>query len=220
MKNIKNSDFNFQILSVKTDFYQKFLNNGDVVYDLGAFKGVLSVAFAKLGYDVYAVEGSPRNVEDLKLNTQDYKNVKIIQFALNDKNEDYIQTRFNDCLGLDHPLQLISYRTLPSLIKENKLPNPKFIKMDIEGMESVVLNKCDELIEKIRPIWQLSLHDTFEHGVLCVYDNYPGFKKVSQGGFDFNKFIEHNYKVYDLEMNEKKSISGFNEYFLVPIEKL
>ncbi len=218
MKDISKQDYDTQIQSFNKKFYEKFLKPNDVVYDIGAYKGVLTINFAQMGFNVIAIEGSPINFESLILNTQNYDNIKLLNIALHEKNQDNVITRFNDCNGLLHPPQTIKYRTLPDIIIENKLPKPKFIKMDIEGMESVALKSCIDLIKNDRPIFQLSTHDTFEHGVMCVYDNFPGFKKVENGGFDFNKFFEMNYSAFDLAMNSKNSINGFEEYFIIPNE--
>lgn len=218
MKNIKEQDYNTQVESFKTDIYKKFLNIKDVVYDIGAFKGVLTVNFAKMGFDVIAIEGSPINFESLQFNVEKYSNVKLLNIALHEKNQDNVMTRFNDCNGLLHPIQKINYKTLPEIINHYKLPNPKFIKMDIEGMESLALKSCANIISDVRPIFQLSIHDTYEHGVMCVYDNFPGFKKTINGGFDFNDFFKMNYSAFDLDMNRKNEINGFNEYFIIPNE--
>lgn len=216
LKNVSYTDYEAQTKSFIKDFYTTHLDPDSVVYDLGAFKGILTIAFAQLGYNVIAVEGSRRNYYDLVDNTLPYPKVRPILCALHEKNIDSVRTRFNDCLALDHPEQEIKYRTLPALIEEYKLPLPNFIKMDIEGMETLVLKLCTELFTTVRPIWQLSVHDTEPHSITCVYDNFPGFVPVSKGGFDFNEIFDYGYKAYLLDGTEVTTIGGFEEYFLVP----
>jgi FkbM family methyltransferase len=178
---------------------------------------VLTVAFAELGYKVYAVEGSPRNFEHLVDNTSQFPNVTPILMALHEKNQ-VIETRFNDCISLEHPVQKISYLTLPDLMTQFQLPPPKFIKMDIEGMETLVLKQCDSIFQNDRPIWQLSVHDTIPHSVQCVYDGFPGFVPVSKGGYDFSNIFKFGYEAYDFNYQKHDVIGGFNEYFLIPKE--
>jgi hypothetical protein len=55
---------------------------------------------------------------------------------------------------------------------------------------------------------------------MCVYSGFPGFVKVENGGFDYNKFLQNNYKAYNLQFQEVNFIGGFNEFLLVPIERL
>jgi FkbM family methyltransferase len=221
MLDISQQDYDTQILSFNTNIYNRFLKTKDIVYDIGAYKGVLSVNFAKMGFDVIAIEGSPINFKILVENTKEYPNIKTINLALHEINQDNIITRFNDCSPVsEHIAQNITYRTLPKIIEENNLPFPKLIKMDIEGMETLALKACVDMIAQHRPIFQLSTHDTYEHGIQCVYDNFPGFKKVSNGGFDFNKFFDMNYLAFDMDMKKKDKIDGFNEYLLIPKEIL
>ena len=217
--NISPNAYHSQQESIKLDFYKKYFKPRDVVYDIGAFKGVLSIAFAELGFQCYSIEGSPINYPELVENTKQYPNVVPILMALHEINLDDVSTKFNDCNDNGHSCQTVSYRTLPQLMVEMSLPNPKFIKMDIEGMESIVLKKCDSIIRDIRPIFQLSIHDTIEHNTQFVYENYPGFKKLSEGGFDFNSFLTNNYRVFDLNLKERFSIEGFTELFVIPREK-
>lgn len=220
MDEITKEEYDCHISSFKFDVYKKFLNVNDTVYDIGACKGVLTVNFAKIGFNVIAIEGSPINFQILIKNTQKFTNVKLLNVALHEKNESDVITRFNDCNGTLHPHQKINYKTLPQIIEDYKLPNPQFIKMDIEGMESLALKPCIDLILNVRPIFQLSIHDTFDHNYTYVYDNYPGFKKFENGGFDFDEFFKMNYSVFDMDMNCKYQINGFNEYFIIPNEKL
>ena len=172
--------------------YSKYLKPGDIIYDIGAFRGVLSVLWAEDGYEILAFEGSPRNVPFLEKNTASYDKVFIHDVALHERNFK-VKTRFNDCIGAEHPEQDITYRELDEYIISNDLAAPTLVKMDIEGMESVVLKKATRLIKEVRPIWQLSLHEN--HG--WRYDNYPAWVGVNEGGFDFSMFSSCDYQLFD-----------------------
>jgi len=216
---ISQQDLISQSESICLNIYQKYLKPDDVVFDFGAFKGVLSLAFASLGCKVYSIEASERNYHDLVHNVKDFKNITPILAAIHENDLGEVLTRFNDCIGLEHPLQKITYYTYKSLISKFNLPTPKFIKMDIEGMESVVLRSMEDVFINHRPIVQLSVHDTVTHSIQCVYQKFPGFVPVSRGGYDFNKFFQMDYLAFDLNMNPKSSIGGFEEYILIPKEK-
>ena len=215
LNNIRIEDYEAQLKSFNKDFCVKYLPSGCTVYDIGAFRGVLTVEFAKLGYNVIAIEGSERNFGYLQDNTKEFPNVTCILSAISNENKSVV-TRFNDCIGLEHPPQPIRYITLPDLIKEQGWPNPTMIKMDIEGIETMALHACHDLIYNVRPFWQLSVHETPEHSAQCVYDNFPGFVHKDKGGFDFNEFFTAGYTVLDFDLKPVTSIGGFNEYFLIP----
>lgn len=217
---INDSDLKAQSESIAKNFYDRYLCKGDVVFDFGAFKGVLALAFAEYGCNVYAVEASTRNYYDLVENTKLYPNIRCILAALHETSVGKVRTRFNDCLGLEHPEQEIVYYSYEDLVKAFNLPTPKLIKMDIEGMESIVLKSMSSVLEVDRPLIQLSIHDTIPHGVTCVYSQFPGFVPKSKGGFDFNLFFAYNYVAFTLNGNKVNSIGGFEEYMLIPKEKI
>jgi FkbM family methyltransferase len=201
--------------SYNADLYKKFLKPGSVVYDIGAWRGVLTRLFSLDDYYVVAFEGSPRNVPDLFRNTHGYNYVEIHPVALH-RREYSTRTRFNDCLGPEHPEQNINYVVLDDYIEKNDIPSPSLIKMDIEGMESVVLQGATNLLTKVRPCWQLSLHENHKFS----YSDYPSWQSKENGGFDFSTFFTLGYKVFDMNENELSSIKGFGEFFIVPKELL
>ena len=70
MDEITKEEYDCHISSFKFDVYKKFLNVNDTVYDIGACKGVLTVNFAKIGFNVIAIEGAPINFQILIKNAQ------------------------------------------------------------------------------------------------------------------------------------------------------
>lgn len=169
--------FNTGILKLSKSFeYPYFLKQlikpGDVVLDIGANLGYLTVLFSKLvGEDgkVHAVEPvSPvRNV--LRENTRDLKNVQIYPFALGNSNKTiqlgnntrikkgYVgsgshfvvekQADIND--GTDIVSEAEMRRGSELFYDLDKL---NFIKCDIEGFETVVLPEMKSLINRFKPI--------------------------------------------------------------------
>ena len=238
LSGISDKDVETQEESYFEEVYSKYLSSGDVIYDIGAFRGVLSSLWAKNGYEVVAFEGSPRNIPFLKENTSSWPHVSIHEIALHERNYEAI-TRFKDCIRSSHapdadPEQKITYRELDQYISDNDLPPPAYVKMDIEGMETLALKKCTNLIEKTRPIWQISTHESTETFKYYVdgqplpnsVGDYPGWVTESDGGFDFSLFSYYDYEIFagagdgSKSLNRVTELNGFWEFVVIPSEKI
>ena len=77
-------------------------------------------------------------------------------------------------------------------------------------METLALYGMKNLLENIRPIFQIGYH----FGIDESLDGYPGFVSVSDGGFDFNSFTDLNYKV------TPNLFEGWGEYLCIPNENI
>jgi FkbM family methyltransferase len=138
-----------QILS----FYRKFINSGDLCFDVGANVGDKSDIFCRLGARVIAVEPQPLCVDKIRERFQSYNNIEILNLALGRKSgvdEMYVcsninvlstmskkwieQSRFssNNKVKWDEKIQ-VSVTTLDELII--RFGVPKFCKIDVEGFE-------------------------------------------------------------------------------------
>jgi FkbM family methyltransferase len=194
----------------------KFLKPNSVVYDIGSYIGTYAIPMALEGMDVIAFEGFPDNYERNKINTTPYNNITLLPIAVSNKNETAF-TRFNDCTdGLPVPRN-ITYVRLDDYITEHNLKNPDLIKLDIEGMETVALFGMTNLLENVRPIWQIGYHPDMEE----KYEHYPGFVKTEDGGFDFSRFARDlNYRVFDQFGRRCETFTMFSEYICIPEEKI
>tara|TARA_Y100001968_G_C19289574_1_gene683470 strand:+ start:102 stop:839 length:738 start_codon:yes stop_codon:yes gene_type:complete len=208
--------------SVWSNVYELVINEQSVVYDIGAYRGVTVRGFANFGCEVHAFEGSPRNFDYLLENTKELKNVFCHKVALHESNYKTI-TRFNDCVGNHNssispknlaPTQEINYVRIDDYVACNQIRKPNYIKMDIEGMESIVLKTCEKFISVVKPIWQLSLHE----GLSGYGDDYPGWVTSELGGFDFSSLLKTYVAFIPSVENLVKTdeISGGNEYLLIP----
>lgn len=183
------------------DLYKKYIKAGTVAYDIGAHIGVIAIQMKIAGADVYAFEPSPNNFSDLKRNCENL-DIKCFDIALHEKSYD-CETRFKDCKTDYYDLngkkmdsiQYIKYRILEDFIKENHLPMPNFIKLDIEGMESLVLKTFDFLFESIKPTIYVEIHAQSKELDNQNYINNPHWIWPEDGGFDFNCLKNLNYKV-------------------------
>ena len=136
--------------------------------------------------------------------------------ALSDEKKT-VYTKFNDCTDLDPVARQITYVRLDDFMREHSLQKPDLVKLDIEGMETIALFGMKNLLENIRPIWQIGYHPTVEE----KYEHYPGFVSVENGGFNFNQFHDNlNYAVFDELGRYCKTFTNFGEYICIPKEKV
>jgi FkbM family methyltransferase len=200
----KRPDHNF-------DFLLSLLKEGDVVYDIGAYIGTFSIPFALSGMKVYAFEGFPDNFDRLTVNCEPYSNIENHLVAVSNENNTVV-TKFNDCTAQDAVEREINYRIFDEYLSETKIEKPNLVKVDIEGMETLALFGMTNLIENVRPIWQIGYHI----GLEVKYDNFAGFVSVENGGFNFNRFKELGYDIYNENNVKVDSFTTWGEYICVP----
>jgi FkbM family methyltransferase len=211
------------------ELYKKYFKAGFIVYDIGAHIGEHSIHLAKLGAKhVYAFEPSNRNFGELMEKTKQFSTISNYEVALNTESYECV-TRFRDCSDARKAVeqdgeQPIKYIVLQDFIKGNNIPLPDFVKMDIEGMESLALNTFEFLFKSSRPIISLEVH-VAPKGERQNYKDNPHWKYPNEGGFDFNKLKEHNYLM--LNDNAKEIQGDYNpapmthaHVMLVPKEKI
>lgn len=198
------------------DALLRLLKKSGVVYDIGSYIGTYSIPMALEGMQVIAFEGYPDNYERSLLNTNKYDGIKIYNVAVSNESKT-VYTKFNDCTDLDPEARQITYVRLDDFMREHSLQKPDLVKLDIEGMETVALFGMKNLLENIRPIWQIGYHPTVEE----KYKHYPGFVSVENGGFNFNQFHDNlNYAVFDELGRYCKTFTNFGEYICIPKERV
>jgi len=195
----------------KFEYLLKRLEPGSVIYDIGAYIGTFAIPFAIEGMKVHAFEGFPYNYERLKKNCEVYDNIEVNLIAVSNKNAT-VETKFNDCTNREPESCEINYTIFDEYIEENGIEMPDLVKIDIEGMETLALFGMTNLLENVRPIWQIGYHA----GMEIEFDDYPGFVKTKDGGFDFDTFIKLDYDVYDESGKLVNKFTTWGEYLCVP----
>jgi len=186
-------------------FLLSFLKTGDVVWDIGAYIGTFAIPFAIEGMEVHAFEGFPSNFERAKINCAPYDNIKVYQCALSNENKK-VTSKFDHCTATVQEPAEIEYLVFDEYVSSRRIPRPKLIKMDIEGMESLALLGMKKILKNFRPVWQIGYHHpgdvprnaSLEHSCEKV-TTYPGFVTPEEGGFDFDRFKELGYEIFDMK---------------------
>lgn len=188
------------------NYYKQYISENSIAYDIGAHIGEISIQLKNAGADVYAFEPSPNNFPILKSNCENI-GIKCFDIAFHEKSYECF-TPFKDCKTdykengvTTDTVQYIKYCNLHEFINNNNIPFPNFIKIDIEGMESIVLNTFTFLFESVRPIIYVEIHAAPRGNIIQNYPDNPHWKWPEEGGFNFNDLKKFNYSIIDPEKN-------------------
>jgi FkbM family methyltransferase len=149
---------------------------GLVVYDIGAFHGLLTLLFARTARQVISYEPNTKNHARLtdNLGVNGVKNVTVRKVGLGSEVSDAtmvasaltpggatIESGTVDAL-VHSNLRVVSEQvhitTLDDDIRENSLPTPDFIKIDVEGAELPVLVGARKTLLTHKPQLFLEIH--------------------------------------------------------------
>jgi FkbM family methyltransferase len=153
-------------------FLKNIINRGDVVIDIGANLGYYTVILSNLVKKegkVYAVEPIKPILSVLKKNTKNKKNVKILPYALGNENKEIVlgnDTKAKTGFIASGSNYVIDKNTSGKDFAEVKfeaemrkgselfknLKKLDFIKIDVEGYETVVLPEMEHVIDRFKPI--------------------------------------------------------------------
>jgi FkbM family methyltransferase len=147
---------------------------GAVFYDLGANVGFYSLLASVLvgNGKVFAFEPLPANVRYLRkhLDLNRIKNVEVFEMAMSDQagqaSFQEEETRAMGRLDAGGTIQVVT-ATLDSLLQEQVIDPPGFIKMDIEGAEFQALLGARACLAKYKPKILLATHGKQVHRECC-----------------------------------------------------
>jgi FkbM family methyltransferase len=138
----------------RIDFYRRWIQPRDLVFDIGANIGTRTRVFERLGARVIAVEPQPHCYNALRWLYRRNRNVEIVRAAVSDNElpKDFFESGI-DGISTMNPswfalgrfkgtVSVATYRvrcvTLDNLVTQYGVPN--FVKIDVEGYEPQVLS--------------------------------------------------------------------------------
>lgn len=194
--------------TAETRFLRALPLAGKVVYDIGAFEGVLTLFFSRQAKQVIAYEPNPRNfarcAENFRLNH--LTNVQLLNRGVSDvagsidliydplmpgagSGDTAIAGQIGSSVGSARKLS-IPVVPLDEDIAQSHLPAPDLVKIDIEGMEVPALRGMQRTLATHRPELYIEMHGAdakekveIAHAVVALLDH-------------------HGYRIYDVEQGE------------------
>jgi FkbM family methyltransferase len=150
--------------------------SGKVIFDVGAFEGLLTLFFTQRAQRVVCYEPNPRNMARLRKNLElnHVRNVTLRQLGLGAHPCSMAmvwdpamagaatveETNMARTIGAQKSARReeIQITTLDQDLADALLPRPDLIKLDVEGYELPVLQGARSLLETVHPALYLEMH--------------------------------------------------------------
>ena len=204
---------------IENEYFFKLKNKKPNIIDLGSNLG-LSIIYFKTLYpncSIDSYEPDPITFEILSKNIKNYhlRKVTVHNFAVTNKNG-FINFHIDkEGLGSPlmstHPLRIINKKTIRvKSVRLSKIIKKKvdFLKMDIEGSESQVLEDLDSS-QKIKLIAQMSIE--YHHHIDSKQDNLSKFLKIlEKNNFGYQIHAGQNTP-FGLQIFEDIQIHAYNK---------
>lgn len=170
--------------------------NDLVVLDIGANIGLFTAYVQDSARAVYCLEPTPSHFKSLTKITEQFSNVKRLQFALHCKDVPINFYLFDQNSTMNSTVNIygnkieVQGRTILSIMNDNNLDHVDFVKCDIEGSEMMAITPdtveavCDRVDN-----WFLEIHAT-EHG--DIYQNRDYINSIfTMNGYK-TTYIKHD----------------------------
>ena len=191
---------------------ETFLINQDfrgmTIYDIGGYVGIHSIFFANAvrgNGKVITFEPNPTNFREIVFNLKinNFKNVQVIPLGIGKErgilelNIDpirysrgsFIQKNQNLSFKKTESLKVkVKIDSIDNLIKEKTIPPPNFVKIDVEGFESEVIQGMIFTIENYNPELFIEIHGRVKEELV-------------------KPLIDNNFKFYHIELKKVLNFS-------------
>jgi FkbM family methyltransferase len=186
-------------------FLRSLSLEGKVVYDIGAFEGLLTLYFSRQAKQVIAFEPNPRNrakcIENLRLNH--VANVRLIEEGVSNAPgtaalvfdplmpgagtaDESIAQQISSSVDAARTVE-ITVLPLDEHVERKALPAPELIKIDIEGLEFQALQGMERVLSRYSPALYIEMHGATVKEKLANAQAVVGFLDA------------HGYGLFDVE---------------------
>ncbi len=185
-------------------FIEKNVKEKQVVFDIGANVGFLTLTFSKQvkkNGKVFAFEPEPKNFKKLQENIllNDFENISLNNFAIssiNDKLKLYLSddNNFGTHSLVNERINSTNYVTvetkkLDNFVFQNNINKIDWIKIDVEGAEIDVINGAKKVMTEMKPnlIIEVISENMKKRGLSSIL-----FKKMMLDEFGYFPFLIDN----------------------------
>jgi FkbM family methyltransferase len=198
--------------------FKKYIKEGDYIIEIGGHIGYMSLIFKSLSKDTGSLvvfEPSQENLKYLRENTKKYPQIKIEEKGVGNENkkailyvenvtgqnnsflDDYKVFDENNKNGLNNGIREkveVEMIKLDTFILNNGDKTPDFVKIDVEGFESEVIEGANINIKKNKIVFMIEVtrnHDRIYNTFINA--NYGIFEEDGTEIKSFEQFISKNY---------------------------
>jgi FkbM family methyltransferase len=204
--------------NAETEFLRKLPLAGKVVYDVGAFEGLITLFFASKAKQVISWEPNPRNysraIENVRLNN--LTNVQILNRGISNapgtidllydplmpgagSGDSAIKDQIGGSVKSAQRISIPVARLDDELGQGARLPPPDLVKIDIEGMELQALQGMHGILRDRRPALYIEMHGATT-------------KEKVENAHAVTAFLEElEYKIYDVERGDYITLATLGE---------
>lgn len=194
--------------NAETEFLRKMSLADKVVYDVGAFEGLITLFFASKAKQVISWEPNPRNYARATANVRlnNLTNVQILNRGISNvpgtidllydplmpgagSGDSAIKDQIGGSVKSAQKISIPVAR-LDDEVGQNSLPLPDLVKIDIEGMELQALQGMHRLLMERQPELYIEMHGATTNG------------KVENAHAVTAYLEERGYKIYDVERGD------------------
>ncbi len=173
------------------DYLQEYLKPGCVFFDIGCQKGIYSKGVIDLFGENCSVYGFDvlQHPEIIELE-QSNKNFKFIHSAIGDGKS------LADCVvHYDSNTKLIKQKTisLDQFCKKNDIKKIDFIKIDVDGLQNLVIKGSNYILKNIKPMLMIEMNSNFGNSVTDPNEYFNQVKDET----DLYVFDRLNFYGYD-----------------------
>jgi FkbM family methyltransferase len=160
----------------KQRLFERTITQGSIVFDIGGHVGFYTLLASELvgpKGKVFVFEPSSRNIFYLRkhLSLNDIRNVEVIEAAVTNKSG---VVSFNEGphssmghIASTESANQVRAVALDELISKTEIPVPDYIKMDIEGAETLALSGAKSMLAEFHPVIFLATHGNLVHQECC-----------------------------------------------------
>ncbi len=196
----------------------------DIGANIGFYSKILSRMVGKNGM-VYSFEPNKENYKRLNENLNSYKNIKLFNMAISEK-EEVLKLYTSKLLNVDHrtypvndydKIEEVNSNSIENLIKNGEIENIDFIKIDIPGFEIFAFQGMKNILQtkNLKILAEYWPHGFKKAGSSAV-ELFDFFQEL---GYEFKLIEKGNLKLIDRQFMIDNNIRPYEFSFNVLIEK-